>query len=404
MKKAIAIIGSSFGDEAKGAYTDFFAANNPNSIVIRFNGGAQAGHTVHTPVGTGDGLKHVFHHFGSGSLSNTPTYLSEFFVNHPMVFRQEYDDLLSKVVKPKVYAHPNSLVTTPWDMMLNQLKEMKRHKNGERHGSVGLGFGETIERQENSEFGLLFFELHDRSSLTTKLKLIRNTYFLQSIEKHELQEEFKQIEKVFNSEFILENFMNDVDFFLNTVTAANYCLINDYDTPIFEGAQGLALDMDRGTFPHVTRSNTGMTNVLAILKHLNVSSVDVNYISRSYLTRHGAGYLPNEVESLDGFEIIDETNITHEYQGSIRFAPIDHVELNNRINKDFDLCQNLTGIKFIKHVNFSCLDQIIEESIVIDSVRQSLTKNIYVDFLQMNSAYCSYGPTRNDILKNTQPL
>ena len=83
MKKAIVVIGANYGDEAKGAYTDFFASQADDSIVIRFNGGAQAGHTVQLGLD-----RIIFSHFGSGSLAGRPTYLSEFFVNqtaHPRI-------------------------------------------------------------------------------------------------------------------------------------------------------------------------------------------------------------------------------------------------------------------------------------------------------------------------------
>jgi adenylosuccinate synthase len=395
--KSIVVIGSNYGDEAKGAYTDFFASQNDDSIVIRFNGGAQAGHTVQH-----EEVRHVFSHFGSGSLAGRPTYLSEFFVNHPMLFIQEWDNLASKFITPKVYVHPNSLVTTPWDMLLNQLKEKKKQKYGSQHGSVGVGFGETIERNLNKDFQLKVQDLNC-PYLLGKLRSIKNIYFKNQIEVHELEEEFEFFKETSDSPFLEERFLNDIKFFLSKIIIWNYSVIDQYKVSIFEGAQGLLLDMNSGVFPHVTRSNTGLTNVLSILKQLkNVSEVDVYYLSRSYLSRHGAGELKNEVNKLQGIEVVDPTNKPHEYQGSLRFAPLYHSEFFDRIDKDFITSLiEFRDLKFAKHVCFSCLDQIKNDPIFIseDGLLNTVNKELYINYLEGTSSYCSYGPTRNDIKK-----
>lgn len=89
--RARAVIGASFGDEGKGLVTDYLCAIQGAGIVVRFNGGAQAGHTVVTP----DGLRHVHHHFGSGTLWGTPTFLSQFFIVNPIAFLAELLERLS---------------------------------------------------------------------------------------------------------------------------------------------------------------------------------------------------------------------------------------------------------------------------------------------------------------------
>jgi len=86
MKNIKIVIGSNFGDEGKGLITDYFANQYPNGIVVRFNGGVQASHTVITP----NSIRHMFSHFGSGTLSGLPTHLSEFFIANPIIFKKEY--------------------------------------------------------------------------------------------------------------------------------------------------------------------------------------------------------------------------------------------------------------------------------------------------------------------------
>ena len=83
------VIGSNFGDEGKGLMTDYFCAEaskrNESCIVALCNGGAQRGHTVVTP----DGIRHVFHHFGSGTFARATTYFGEEYILNPLAFRKE---------------------------------------------------------------------------------------------------------------------------------------------------------------------------------------------------------------------------------------------------------------------------------------------------------------------------
>ncbi len=80
MKDIKIVIGGSFGDEGKGLITNYFSQKK-NSIVICSNGGAQRGHTVTSP----DGIRHVFHHFGSGTFNGAATYLPEDFILNPIM-------------------------------------------------------------------------------------------------------------------------------------------------------------------------------------------------------------------------------------------------------------------------------------------------------------------------------
>ena len=89
MKDIKIVIGANFGDEGKGKLTDYYTKNADNCIVVCSNGGAQRGHTVLKS----DGTRHVFHHFGSGTLNGADTYLPEDFILNPLVFREEWEEL-----------------------------------------------------------------------------------------------------------------------------------------------------------------------------------------------------------------------------------------------------------------------------------------------------------------------
>jgi adenylosuccinate synthase len=159
--RAIAVLGSAWGDEGKGVATDVLAAANPGTIVVRHNGGAQAGHTVCAPVGR----RHIFSHFCSGALADAPGHLSEHFVVNPRIFCRERLELKDVGGNLSLTVDPMALVTTPLDVAINRALEMKR---SDRHGSVGIGFGETIERSERG-FPLRVRDLVDTETLTKKL-------------------------------------------------------------------------------------------------------------------------------------------------------------------------------------------------------------------------------------------
>jgi hypothetical protein len=117
--------------------------------------------------------------------------------------------------------------------------------------------------------------------------------------------------------------------------------------PLFEGAQGLLLDQDRGCFPHVTRSNTGLRNVLALADELGLERLDVTYVTRAYLTRHGAGAAAARATRKTYPGVVDTTNVPNEHQGTLRFAWLDLDLLGRAIAADLAMrigCQRWRSI------------------------------------------------------------
>jgi len=298
--RARVVIGANFGDEGKGLVTDYLCSQGAG-MVVRFNGGAQAGHTVVTP----DKERHVFRHFGSGTFCNVPTFLSQFFVCNPILFFEERKQLIELGFHPEVYAHPDCLVTTFMDMLINQAKENAR--GVKRHGSCGIGFHETITRSRLPELKITVSDLWNGGKrLESQLAEICGKYA-----------QFR-IGESFNNTFAIEEFIACCSHFAQEVNPLG---ISQCEDVVFEGAQGLLLDQGNNEFfPHVTHSNTGMKNVNLLCEQAGIKEKDVYYVSRTYLTRHGAGPLPGEDPSLS-FE--DETNYPTQFQGSIRFAALD---------------------------------------------------------------------------------
>lgn len=315
MRKIDVIIGLNYGDEGKGHIVDYLANNSEvPTAIIRFNGGAQAGHTVKV-----ENKRHIFQHIGSGSFSGAATILSRFFVVNPILFINEYISLNKKL---NIYVDPRSYVTTPYDVLINRLRE-KRHKNG----SVGVGFNETIVRNL-SGIRLKVYHLKHKNVVKAKLKQIREEYW------RPITVELGQDRPDITEEFLDgadQRFLEDVEFFLKaTTTVTDTVAMRWFDHLIFEGAQGLRLDQYSEDFPHVTRSSTGLENVSTLVENFS-ETPNVYYISRSYLTRHGFGPLENEMDN-PGIE--DKTNVYTQYQEHLRFAPHNFERMKADVARD----------------------------------------------------------------------
>lgn len=306
------VIGANFGDEGKGLVTDYLCATQGAGMVVRFNGGSQAGHTVVTP----DKERHVFHHFGSGTLCDVPTFLSSYFVCNPILFFREREKLIELGFHPVVYAHPDCLVTTFADMLINQAKEEQR--GGKRHGSCGIGFHETICRSRVAELKITMADIWNGGTrLEAQLTEICDKYARYRV----------------GGPIVIAD--EGIPAFIECCKAFAECVsplgIGQCVDPVFEGAQGLMLDQNnKDYFPHVTHSNTGMTNVEELCAQAGIKQKEIYYVSRSYLTRHGAGRLPGEDNTMS-FD--DDTNHENRFQGELRFAPLDS-GLRARCHKD----------------------------------------------------------------------
>ncbi|MCR5610094.1 MAG: adenylosuccinate synthetase [Lachnospiraceae bacterium] len=108
--------------------------------------------------------------------------------------------------------------------------------------------------------------------------------------------------------------------------------IRNIENIVFETSQGLLLDADNEKYmPHVTASKTGLYNTACLLKEWNLKLTEVLYVTRSYVTRHGAGMLPCECDKTAlGDIVFDRTNVHNEWQGNIRYAS--HESLEEFIN------------------------------------------------------------------------
>lgn len=369
--KAKIVLGSAFGDEAKGVMVDYLCKNSRSDsyqqtvpLVIRANGGMQAGHTV---VYNENGIskRHIFAQFGSGTFRNAHTYYSQHCTFYPTGAVREYNALRDLGVSPTLYVDALAPLTTPYDLFYNRALENSR--NNKRHGSCGLGFGTTVERHGTS-CKLYVQDLKNGSVLKTKLENVKKYY------EEKMRWDLDSVKENFYSndldaaiEFFLDNcamcynicgigfvqIVNEKEFF----AAVN----NKFHEIIFEGAQGILIDMDFGFFPHVTRSNTTSKNALEIIKRNNLPEPEIFYMTRAYQTRHGEGPMSEKhKELLKLKENKNETNVYNDWQRNFRKCLLD-IDL---LNYAFE-CDNNFSAGLKKNLVITCLDQIDEKWYVL---------------------------------------
>ena len=399
MKTAKVVVGTNFGDEGKGHITDYFASEfGKDCLVVRFNGGAQAGHTVVTP----EGKRHVFHHFGSGSFVGAKTFLSKFFVVNPILFNKEWQELQTLGINPKVYTDPDCLVTTLYDMIINQIIE--DHRGDKKHGSCGVGFNETIERSADPKFRLQVKDLYDQNKFLSILKRIVSLYVPQRLTKLGIDKIPDFYIDILNSPVAIENYFRDSMFFTSQIERINDIIFLMEDNIIFEGAQGLLLDQDHQYFPHVTRSKTGIHNVLELISESDIDKLDITYVTRPYATRHGVGPFPHELpnEPLN-HTIKGETNIHNKFQGGLRFGYLDIELLRSSIHDDI---AKVDGMTYNYNIAVTCMDQVDDKvTFYGNNIYLTKSKEEFIDYITIeimpHSIYTGNGPTQNDIMRSS---
>jgi adenylosuccinate synthase len=245
-------------------------------------------------------------------------------------------------------------------MLINQAAE--RARGAARHGSCGLGFGETIERCLRDQFRLTAGEL-GRGDLRRRCESIRDVWTRQRLAALGIALTAEEA-GILADDCILEAYLEDCARFTDLTRLRSDAALRSQGAVIFEGAQGLMLDQAIGTMPHVTRSHTGLNNMVAIAEEAGIEEIEAIYVTRAYATRHGAGPLPGEADGLEGFEIVDETNAPNAWQGRMRYAALDLDVMAGAIEADLGLVGE-SGVRIRRGVAVTCLDQAGSAPIVV---------------------------------------
>ena len=293
-KKNIIVVGLQWGDEGKGKIVDLLAKDA--DIIARYQGGNNAGHTVVS----GD-LSLVFRLVPSGILNEEKIcILGNGVVIDPVVLLQELEDLKSIGIniKDRFFISYKSHIIMPYHKRLDIARE--RLRGAGMIGTTGRGIGPAYE-DKVARLGIRAVDLLNRDILYKKIVLSLK-------EKNYL---FKNVlgEDIFNPDDLIEEYLNYGDkiqeFLIDSSIFINERLDKGYNV-MLEGAQGTFLDVDHGTYPYVTSSNTVGGSALSGIG-LGPTKIDeVIGITKAYTTRVGEGYFPTELKGEEGRIIRDK--------------------------------------------------------------------------------------------------
>lgn len=288
--KNVVIVGTQWGDEGKGKVVDLYSAKA--EYIVRYQGGNNAGHTLVV-----NGKKTVLHLIPSGILhADKVCLIANGVVFDPAVFFREIDSLMaSGAIKnapyERVRVSDRAHVILPYHCVLDSVREEKAA--GGKLGTTVRGIGPAYE-DKVSRRGIRVADLLDPKTLKAKLKvaieeknvLIQSLYGGEAIELEPLFETCVALGEK------LQPYVADVKSILMTALQHKRSIL-------FEGAQGTLLDIDHGTYPFVTSSNTIAGGALTGSGVGEGAIGSVIGIMKAYLTRVGSGPFPTEIEETE---------------------------------------------------------------------------------------------------------
>ncbi|WP_165078819.1 MULTISPECIES: adenylosuccinate synthase [unclassified Desulfovibrio] len=278
------IIGAQWGDEGKGKIVDMLSAES--QVIVRFQGGNNAGHTIKV-----DGEETILHLVPSGILHpGALCLIGNGVVLDPGVFLHELDELAARgvdVSPARLGVSKKAHLILPYHKSLDKAREAKRA--GQKIGTTGRGIGPCYE-DKAARVGLRAADLADpelvrakvRHALLEKNILLRELYKFEPLDAEAVSDELLALAPR------LLPYVQDTDARLHAAMQAG-------ENVLFEGAQGIHLDIDHGTYPFVTSSNTVAGNAAAG-SGVAPSALDrVVGVIKAYTTRVGSGPFPTEL-------------------------------------------------------------------------------------------------------------
>ena len=294
MSKNVVVLGTQWGDEGKGKIVDLLT--DQATAVVRFQGGHNAGHTLVI-----DGEKTVLHLIPSGILrEHVQCFIGNGVVLSPEALLKEMGELEAKgvPVRERLKLSPACPLILPYHVALDQAREAKR--GYEKIGTTGRGIGPAYE-DKVARRGLRLGDLQDEHRFARKLKEVMeyHNFALQHYYKVEPLDYTRVLEETLVMAKELLPMMADVTSLLHECRKTNANIM-------FEGAQGSLLDIDHGTYPFVTSSNTtaGGTATGSGFGPLYLDYV--LGITKAYTTRVGSGPFPTELFDDTGKHLADK--------------------------------------------------------------------------------------------------
>jgi len=288
MNKSIVVLGTQWGDEGKGKIVDLLSRDA--DAVVRFQGGHNAGHTLVI-----DGQKTVLHLIPSGILQpDVECIIGNGVVLSLKALRQEIEELEARGldVRPRIRISPSCAIIMPWHELLDRAREQAR---GDRAiGTTCRGIGPAYE-DKVARRGLRTSDLLNPDNLADKIEHILDFHNFVLTERFGME--------ALSVQAMVDEALQLGEYFAGQVADVSgrlYQLRDQGKRVMFEGAQGSLLDIDHGTYPYVTSSNTTIGGVCTGAG-IGPNAIDyVLGITKAYVTRVGGGPFPTELFDGDG--------------------------------------------------------------------------------------------------------
>ena len=280
--KITAVVGAQWGDEGKGKITDFFASNS--DYVVRFHGGNNAGHTV---IVNGNTFK--LHLIPSGIIYGEPiSIIGNGVVVDPKVLLDEIDYIKNKGIKPKLMVSDRAHVIMPYHIALDSA--LSGHQGTLAAGSTNRGIA-PVYADKMFRNGIRMIDLLEPQVFQEKLE--KGYSFAKGLMEKSLGVDFPiTVDEIFSQ--YIEYGIKLEEYIFDTALELYNAHLNGQSI-LFEGAQGISLDVDHGIYPYTTSSNTAAGHIST---GTGVSFRDIDRIIgvvKAYLSRVGESPLPSEI-------------------------------------------------------------------------------------------------------------
>ena len=355
-----AVIGLQWGDEGKGKIVDYLSEDF--DLVVRYQGGNNAGHTVVV-----DDTTYKLNLIPSGVIRGKNCYLGQGVVLDPDHFCNEYDEIKKKIENPRVFLSSNISLILGYHKQLDKINESILNSD-KKIGTTSKGIGPAYQDKVGRK-SIKLYDLKSKKIIEEKIYTIKKFYD-------------PILEKFNESKINVEKTVKDLQIFYELVKELiidNSLIKKKFKNKkiLFEGAQGALLDLDHGSYPFVTSSNTISSNI-AIGSALQVSYQTIG-IFKAYATRVGNGPFPSEIFDDVGEYIAEKgVEIGTVTKRKRRCGWLDLVSLKysceiNRVNElcmtKADVLNNLTEIKVCKTYNSKGYDDVnFTESGILESL------------------------------------
>jgi len=294
MAKVDVLLGLQWGDEGKGKIVDVLAPKY--DVVARFQGGPNAGHTLEF-----DGIKHVLHQIPSGIFrEKTRNIIGNGVVLDPIVFKREIESLrkFNLNIKANLFISKKATIIIPSHRLLDQAYESAKGENkiGSTLKGIGPSYQDKIGRQ-----GLRVGDILSEN-FKEKFKKLCDIHF-EILRHHQIEFDWNDLEAQFYDavEFLKQFTLVESEYMINQELKSG-------STILAEGAQGSLLDIDFGSYPFVTSSNTVTAGACTGLGVAPCHIGEVYGIFKAYSTRVGSGPFPTELLNDEGERLRKEGN------------------------------------------------------------------------------------------------